>query len=298
MRVLILGGAGMLGHRLWQGLRHRFDVFVTVRRVCSYYSRFDLFDPQRLMGEIDVRRAEDLLMALSWSQPDVVINTVGVIKQRKESNDPLLNLEINSLFPHRLALACRARSARLIHISTDCVFSGKQGHYTEDSASDASDLYGRTKYLGEILGERVLTLRTSLIGREIETRFGLLEWFLTRRNKRCRGFSQAIFSGLTALTFADIVADVMQKHPDLNGLYHVSGNPISKYNLLKLINEVYDLGVAIENDPEFVCDRSLDSTRFQQATGCRPLEWRLMILQMKEDTVPYDAWKGIRNYSD
>ena len=290
MRVLILGGAGMLGHKLWQGLRDRFDVFVTVRRLSPYYSRFGLFDPQRLMGKIDVRRSEDLLAAFAWSQPDVVINAIGIIKQRKESADPLLSLEINSLFPHRLALACRARGARLIHISTDCVFSGKDGVYIEDSVSDATDLYGRTKYLGEVSGEGVLTLRTSLIGREMETRFSLLEWFLSQKNKRCRGFSRAIFSGLTTLVFANILADVIQKHPGLNGLYHVSGHPISKYDLLRLINEIYDLRVVIEKDPEFVCDRSLDSTRFQQAIGWRPAEWQSMVLQMRADSTLYDAW--------
>ncbi len=222
----------------------------------------------------------------------MVINTVGIIKQRKESEDPLLSLEINSLFPHQLALACQARGARLIHISTDCVFSGREGHYTEDSVSDATDLYGRTKYLGEVTGEGILTLRTSLIGREIETRFSLLEWFFSQKNKECKGFSRAIFSGLTTQLFADMVGDVIQEHPELNGLYHVSSNPISKYDLLKIINEVYSMGVTIDKDQEFICDRSLDSTRFQKTTGWRPKDWQSMILRMKEDPTPYDAWKS------
>ncbi len=287
MKVLIVGGAGMLGHMLWQRLRRRFDVFVTVRYPASYYRKFNLFDPERLMGGVDVRMYEDVLGALAWSQPDVVINAVGIIKQLKESDDPLLSLEINALLPHRLALACRACGARFIHISTDCVFSGKAGSYTEQSISDATDLYGRTKYLGEVHGQWALTLRTSIIGRELETCLGLIEWFFTQKGGRCRGFSRAIFSGLTTLALADLLVDIIIDHPTLNGLYHVSSDPISKYDLLRLVNDVYQLGVTIEKDDEFVCDRSLDSTRFRKATGWRPEAWKTMIVEMNRDSMPY-----------
>lgn len=288
MRVLILGGAGMLGHMLWQRWCRRFDVFVTVRKAASYYAtQFGLFAPERLMGGVDVKRIEDVLAVFAWSRPDVVINAVGIIKQLKESEDPLPSLEVNALLPHRLALACRACGIRFIHISTDCVFSGKTGRYTEQSLSDAVDLYGRTKYLGEVHGEGSLTLRTSIIGREVETRLGLIEWFLAQRGGRCRGFSRAIFSGLTTLALADLLGDILVKHPTLHGLYHVSSDPISKYDLLHLVNEVYQLGVTIEKDDEFVCDRSLDSTRFRETTGWRPESWKAMIVEMHQDSTPY-----------
>ncbi|SRR6266571_1013645 len=290
MRVLIFGGAGMLGHKLWQGLRRRCDVYLTVRRESSYYGRFDLFDPDYLMGGIDVRRTEDIIAAFAWARPDVVVNAVGIIKQVKGSEDPLLSLEVNSLFPHRLALVCRARGARLIHFSTDCVFSGKDGRYTEESISDTSDLYGRTKYLGEIQGAWALTLRTSMIGREIETRLGLVEWFLAQKKGQCRGFSRAIFSGLTTQALTDVVADLIAKYPDVSGLYHLSADPISKYDLLQIINEVYGAGVTIERDAEFTCDRSLDSTRFRKVTGWRPEPWRDMIVRMSQDQTPYGMW--------
>lgn len=287
MRVLILGGAGMLGHMLCRRWHRRFDVFVTVRKAANYYTaRFDLFAPERLMGGVDVKRTEDVLAAFAWSRPDVVINAVGIIKQLKESEDALPSLEINALLPHRLALACRACGARFIHISTDCVFSGKAGRYTEQSISDATDLYGRTKYLGEVHGQGALTLRTSIIGREIETRLGLIEWFLAQKGGRCRGFSRAIFSGLTTLALADLLADIIVDHPRLHGLYHVSSDPISKYDLLHLVNEVYQLGVIIERDDEFVCDRSLDSTRFRETTGWRPESWKAMIVEMNRDSTP------------
>jgi dTDP-4-dehydrorhamnose reductase len=218
---------------------------------------------------------------------------VGIIKQLRESEDPLLSLEINSLLPHRLVLACRASGARFIHISTDCVFSGKAGRYTERSISDATDLYGRTKYLGEVHGQGTLTLRTSIIGREIETCFGLIEWFLAQKGGRCRGFSRAVFSGLTALALADLLADLIVDHPTLHGLYHVSSDPISKYDLLHLVNEVYQLGTTIEKDDEFICDRSLDSARFREATGWQPGSWRSMIVGMNRDSTPHPSRQSI-----
>ena len=280
----------MLGHKLWQSLRHRFDVFVTTRKASSYYARFDLFEPELLIGGIDVRRAEDMLAAFARSQPDLVINAVGLVPQRGLA-DPLLNLEVNSIFPHRLALACRARGARLVHFSTDCVFSGRTGNYSEQSLSDADEIYGRTKYLGELWMDEALTIRTSMIGRELETRLGLLEWFLAQKGGRCQGFSREIFSGLTTQALAIVVSDLVAKYPEMSGLYHISGDAISKYELLQMINEIYELGVTIEEDSEHVCDRSLDSTRFRQATGWRPEPWRDMILRLSRDTTPYAAWE-------
>lgn len=288
-RVLVLGGAGLLGHKLYQILGRRFDVFATVRKPLSLYSRFGIFDRDRVQGEVDLRHAEEILKVFAWSRPDVVINAVGAVPQRAESQDPLLSLEINSLLPHRLALICRARGCRLIHISTDCVFSGEKGGYNEQSASDAQDLYGRTKYLGEVYGEGNLTLRTSFIGRELDSRHGLLEWFLSQKGKSCRGFSKAIFSGLTTVALAELVGDLIERHGELYGLYHVSADPISKYDLLCLINEVYDLGVRIEKDEVFVCDRSLDSSGFRKVTGWHPGSWRTMVVQMKNDAAAYEA---------
>jgi dTDP-4-dehydrorhamnose reductase len=296
--VLVIGGAGMLGHKLWQVLRPRFDVFVTVRKAAGDYEGFKLFDTERVLGGVDVRRPDDLLAAFAWCRPDVVVNAAGIVKQREAAEDPIQSLEINALFPHRLAMLCRARETRLIHFSTDCVFSGKAGGYTEDSPSDATDLYGRTKLLGEVTTGGALTLRTSMIGRELETRRGLLEWFLGQRRGRCRGYARTVFSGLTTESLAAVVADVAERHPSLAGLYHVSAAPICKYDLLRLINEAYRLGVAIEEDDTLVCDRSLDSTRFRQATGWRPESWERMIATMRDDTTPYDAWaEGTRAYA-
>ena len=289
MRVLVLGGAGLLGHKLYQILGRRFDVFATVRKASSFYSRFDVFDPDRIRGEVDLRCVEETLKVFAWSRPEVVVNAVGIVKQRVESQDALPSLEINSLLPHRLALICRACGCRFIHVSTDCIFSGQKGEYDEQSVSDAQDLYGRTKYLGEVCGDGALTLRTSFIGRELDSKHGLLEWFLSQKGKSCRGFSKAIFSGLTTVALAELVGDIIVSHRELCGLYHVGADPISKHDLLGLINEVYDLGVRIEKDEEFACDRSLDSSRFRKATGWQPASWRAMLVQMKKDGAAYEA---------
>jgi dTDP-4-dehydrorhamnose reductase len=294
MRVLILGGAGMLGHKLWQALRDRFDVYVSVRREAAYYARFDLFEADRLRGDVDAFRLDDVQAALTWARPDVVVNAVGIIKQLPVAADVLVSLEINALLPQRLALVCRARRSRLIHFSTDCVFSGLTGGYTEDSLPDATDLYGRTKFLGEVDGDGVLTLRTSIVGRELETSSGLLEWTLAQRGRRCTGYARAVFSGLTTEVVAGLVGDLIADRPDLSGLYHVSGDPIAKHDLLRLIDDAYQLGLTVERETEHVYDRSLDSTRFRRLTGWQPPPWPEMIARLRKDSTPYDEWRERR----
>lgn len=287
MRILVWGAGGMLGHKLYQVLAPRLEVFATVRRPASDYDRFNLFNPKQLLGGIDGRRTEDILTAFAWAKPDVVLNAAGLVPQR-ERTDMLEYLEVNSLLPHRLALACQSCGARLIHFSTDCVFSGRLGSYTEDSLPDAQESYGLTKLLGEVRGGKALTIRTSMIGRELNTHQGLLEWFFAKRNGQCRGYTRAIFSGLTTRALAGLTGEIIEKHPDLHGLYHVSADPISKYDLLGLINSSYGLGINVERDAEVVCDRSLDSTRFRIATGWRPDPWAAMVSDLRIDPTPYD----------
>jgi dTDP-4-dehydrorhamnose reductase len=293
LRVLILGGAGMLGHKLYQSYRGRFDTFATVRSNYRHYARYELFDPQRLLGGVDAENFDSLVRAMAEVKPEVVINCIGIIKQLPSAKDPILSLSINSLLPHRLANLCRAGGCRLIHMSTDCVFSGRKGYYSEQDVSDAEDLYGRTKFLGEVDAPGCLTLRTSIIGRELATASGLVEWFLSNRGGTVRGFTRAIYTGFTTLALARIVADVLETHPDLSGLYQVSSAAIGKYDLLTLVNEIYSLGIRIEPDSAVVCDRSLDATRLRAATGFRPPSWPDMIKEMRRDPTPYDDWRTL-----
>jgi dTDP-4-dehydrorhamnose reductase len=291
VRVLILGGGGMLGHKLGQVYRERFETWVTLRAGFDAYERFKLFDRERVFEGVDVFDFETVKRAFDVARPDVVINAVGVIKQLPTAKDPIVALTINSLLPHRLAELCRASNARLITLSTDCVFNGRRGMYTEADVADAEDLYGRTKYLGEATGENCLTLRTSIIGRELESSHSLVEWFLSNRGGKVKGFTNAIYTGFPTLVMAEIIADLIERHPNLSGLYHVSSEPINKYDLLKLLRDAYRVEIEIEPDSEFRIDRSLDSKRFREATGFAPLAWPLMIKRMADDPTPYDEWR-------
>lgn len=291
MRVLVFGGAGMLGHKLCQLYRRRFETWTTVRSNNREYARYGLIDSERIIGGVEAVNFDSVVRAVADVKPHVVINCIGIIKQIKSAKDPIISLTINSLFPHRLANLCRAGGMRLINIGTDCVFSGRKGEYIEADASDAQDLYGRTKFLGEVDAPGCLTLRTSIIGRELNTTSGLIEWFLSNQGGKVRGYQKAVYSGFTTIALANIIADVMQNHPDLTGLYQVSSEPITKFELLTLVNNTYSLNIQIEPDREFACNRSLDSSRFRQATGFIPASWAEMVSEMYRDPSPYELWR-------
>jgi dTDP-4-dehydrorhamnose reductase len=231
--------------------------------------------------------------ALETASPDVVINCIGIIKQLPEAQDPILSQTVNAQFPHHLERLCHPAGVRLLHFSTDCVFSGRKGNYAEEDVPDASDLYGRSKFEGEVKGQGSLTLRTSMIGRELRSRSGLVEWFLHNRGGRVRGFTRAIFSGFSTLMLSRMVADVVERHPQLSGVYHVSSSPINKYDLLVLLRDAYGVRVNIEPVEEPVIDRSLDSRRFREATGLVAPSWPEMVNEMVADPTPYDSWRSL-----
>ena len=235
-----------------------------------------------LLSDIDVLDQDTLVSVLSDVKPDVVINCIGLIKQSADVDDPLLALPINAMFPHRLARLCGLIEARLIHISTDCVFSGRKGLYTEDDVSDAEDLYGKSKYIGELHDlSHVVTLRTSIIGHELNSNASLVDWFLSQGGV-VKGYKKAIFSGLPTVELAKLIKDFIMPNSVLKGLYHVSVKPIDKYSLLTLIADVYGKKINIEADDKIQIDRSLDSTRLQQATGYMPPEWTVLIKKMHQ----------------
>lgn len=296
MKVLILGGSGMLGHKLWQTLSARFDTRVTFRQSPGAYARLGLFDSSRSVGHVSAQDFDGVVRALAATRPDVVVNCVGIVKQDAAAKDPYQSINVNALFPHRLAQACGAAGSRLIHLSTDCVFTGRRGNYKETDTADAEDLYGRTKWLGEVDYERGLTIRTSMIGRELQGAHGLVEWFLSQRGKTVRGFKRAVFSGFTTGALASAIGDVIADHRSLRGVWHVAAAPINKFDLLTLVKEAYGLEVEIEPDETFVCDRSLDGGRFREATGFIPPAWPEMLERMARDATPYEEFR--RDYAD
>jgi dTDP-4-dehydrorhamnose reductase len=291
MKVLILGGSGMLGHKIWQRFSPRFDSYVTFRGPSLDYRRFGIFDESRAISNVCAEDFESIRRAFATAVPSVVVNCVGIVKQDASAQDPIAAISVNSLFPHRLAKLCRESGVRLIHLSTDCVFSGNKGNYSEVDPPDATDLYGRSKLLGEVEQEGALTIRTSMIGRELQGSHGLLEWFLSQTGRRVRGFKRAIFSGFTTLALAEVIANLIVEHPDLGGRWHVAAEPISKFDLLTLVKQTYGLAIDIEPDESFVCDRSLDGSRFREATGIRAASWPEMIERMRDDPTPYDEMR-------
>lgn len=290
-RILILGAGGMLGHKLCQCFRDRFDTWATVRSSPANYSKFHLLEESRMVGGVDAGNLDSVMRAVAIVQPDVVINCIGIIKQLSAAKDPIASLTINSLFPHRLALICQSAGIRMVHISTDCVFSGRKGMYTADDPSDAEDLYGRSKFLGEVGSSGCLTLRTSIIGRELETASGLVEWFLSNQGGRVRGFTNAIYSGFTTLALADIMAELIDSWPELSGVYQVSSEPIDKYALLLMLRDAFGIEIEIEPYADFVLDRSLDSSRFWSTTKLALPTWHAMIQALAQDPTPYDTWR-------
>ena len=281
MRILILGGDGMLGHQLFKHLSKEHEVKVTLRQNLSAYEKFNLFFPENTFAGIDVRLTDQLLEVFGEFQPQAIVNAVGIIKQRLTSRESIPSLEINSLFPHRLAILCKAIGARMIHLSTDCVFSGKRGNYREEDPSDAVDLYGKSKYLGELNEQYCITLRTSMIGRELYRKKSLLEWFLAQKGS-IKGFKKAIFSGFTTQELSRIIEMILKQNPTASGIYHVSSDPISKCDLLFLINKRLKLPIKIIPDESFVCDRSLDSSKFRQEFNYNPPTWEEMVSELCE----------------
>jgi dTDP-4-dehydrorhamnose reductase len=291
MKVLIFGVSGMLGHKLYQILGSRFDVSGAMRGDFSSIEAYGIFDPARIFESIEVTDAAKVESTIAVFRPDVVVNAVGVIKQLPSSKDVETTLSVNSIFPHRLADLSTKYGFRLVSVSTDCVFKGDRGNYTEEDTPDSVDLYGQSKHWGEVTEGNCLTLRTSIIGRELATSHSLIDWFISENGERVKGFRRAIYSGLPTVTFAGIVADIISEHTDLAGLYHLSSDPIDKFQLLEMVKDKAGLDIDIEPDDEFVIDRSLNSDRFKDATGFRPPSWEHLIDEIFTDPTDYRSFR-------
>jgi dTDP-4-dehydrorhamnose reductase len=272
----VLGSHGLIGSAVFRVLSEKssLNVYGTVRSLKTETSFHE-----KIFSGVDVENASKLIEIFSLVKPDVVINCVGVTKHKHDGNDPVSAIKLNALFPHQLAKISYELNVRLIHVSTDCVFSGKKGFYLEEDLPDSDDFYGRSKALGEVLYDNSLTIRTSTIGHEINTNYGLLNWFLDQKGK-CKGFKNAIFSGLPTVVLAQVIRDYILDNNKLIGLYHVAADPINKYDLLKMISEIYNKEIIIELDEIFMIDRSLDPKKFNNATGFKAPSWPVLIQTM------------------
>jgi len=281
-KVLVLGASGMLGNAMMRVLAEdaELEVIGTTRGTHPPHELASL-KSARFLTEFDVENLGVLTSNLEELRPDTVINCIGLIKQRAESGDVLATLPINSMLPHQLAVLVSKLDARVIHFSTDCVFSGSQGNYFEGDFADADDLYGRSKFLGELHYPNSFTVRTSIIGHELGSQRSLIGWFLNQSGT-VKGFSKAIFSGLPTVELSRVVRDHILPRPELSGLWHVSADPINKFELLKLVAEIYGKKIDIRKDDSMVIDRSLNSDRFREATGYRPPDWPQLVKTMHE----------------
>jgi dTDP-4-dehydrorhamnose reductase len=282
----------MLGHKLCQVLSADMATFATFRGAAPDIAPF--YGRTEPISGVDATRLESVSDAIARARPDVVVNAIGIVKQRSSATDPVLSIAVNSLFPHQLADLCAAAGARLIHFSTDCVFSGRRGAYVEDDLPDPIDLYGRSKLLGEVDAPGVLTIRTSIIGRELENMTGLLEWFLGQAGGRVKGFTRVRWSGVTTNNLALTVGRLIREAPDLTGVFHLSGPAISKYQLLVWLNEAFETGTTIEPDDALISDRSLVADPFWSRTGFARPDWQRMVSELVEEARMYEGIASAR----
>ena len=289
MRIVILGASGLIGHKLLQQFQTRFDeVHGVLHGSAERFAHLDFMKRAPLHENIQGEDFDQVSHVLDTVKPDAVLNCLGITKRRPEVNDPLRAVAVNSLLPHRLGAWARQNGSRVIHFSTDCVFDGTEGNYTEGSVTTARDAYGQTKALGETRDDHNLTIRSSFIGRELAVHSELLDWFLKQNGKSIKGYSRAMYTGISTLEMARIIGDIVEKHTDLSGLYQLSmAEPIDKYSLLLLFRDAFGLDVEIEPDDTVAIDARLDGSRLRSEIGYELPEWRDMVQAIAADPTPY-----------
>jgi len=298
MKIVVLGATGMLGHKMLQILSRRFDTVVgfAYEDVSKPpYDRVELFQGVEMVAGVNAADFQTLEKTLAVVRPDCIVNCIGIIKQRETASAYIPCIELNALLPHKLAAFAQKWGGRVIHFSTDCVFDGNRGGYTEEDFSNAEDLYGKSKFLGEVAGENALTLRTSIIGRELTSHKSLLDWGLSQNGKTVKGFKNVIYSGVTTNQIAEVVAMVIEKFPTLSGLYQVVADPISKHDLLGLIRDAFSLDMKIMPETETVSDRSMKGDKLKAATGYVSPPWPELMANLANDPTPYKEW-GVQLY--
>ncbi|EKO3537311.1 SDR family oxidoreductase [Vibrio fluvialis] len=291
MKIIVIGATGMLGYSIFSNLSEspELEVFGTVRSLEGLDKYFPTFD--KLINNVDVRDFKTLENALDRVKPNVVINCIGLIKQHEVSKQHVEAIEINALLPHKIAQLCDSIGAKLIHFSTDCVFDGKVGNYLENDLPTATDLYGRSKCLGEVDYGNHVTLRTSIIGHELRSSVSLVDWFLSQSDP-VKGFSKAVFSGLPTAYIAKVLEEYVLPNKNLSGLYQLSVEPIDKYSLISMISKIYGKEISIEKFDDFIIDRSLNSDKFRRVTGFTPPSWDYLVKFMFDDFKRrYRTWK-------
>ena len=283
MEILIIGGNGMLGHQFTRYLSKNHNVKVTLRNKLESYKNLNLFSKENTYCNVDIRSFNSVLEVFEDFAPQAVINCSGITKQLTFQDSAASIIKVNSLFPHQLAEVCTEYNARLVQLSTDCIYSGTKGLYKEEDPSDALDLYGKTKFLGEVDSENVITLRKSTIGLELNSNHGLIEWFLKQKDK-VNGYTKAIYSGFTSVVLAELIEKIIVEQKSLSGIWNLASSPISKFDLLRgLADRLDKFEIEIVPDDKINIDRSLDPTKFNELTGYVSPSWNSMLDQLAEE---------------
>ena len=289
MRIIVIGATGMLGHKMLQVLSSDFEnsVYGTIRKNKNEILKFDFIPNYNYIENVDIENIENILSTLDRIRPQVIINCTGVTLRKTDNSSLEKNYSVNAYFPKILSLWCENNRSKLIHFSTDCVFDGSKGNYTESDYPTANDIYGRSKFLGEISHPNVLTLRLSIIGREIFNQSELLEWFLSQKNKKISGYSDVFYTGVTTNFLATEVVRIIKKFPELYGLYHLGSEKISKFELLQMANKIFDNQTLIFEDKSKKSDKSLCCDKYIKKTNFIKPNWVSMLQDLKNDTTSY-----------
>ena len=292
MKILILGGYGMIGHKMAQVLSvQNHEIFISVRE--SKDLTLKRISPKAKVFFNDVLK-DSILDFLDKVNPDVIINAIGITIRRGAAENISDTIYLNSLFPHQISSWALAFKKRLIHFSTDCVFSGSEGSYLEDATPNALDYYGKTKGLGEINSKSSLTIRSSMIGPELYNKTELFEWIINNKEKEINGFSRVMYSGVTTVYMARLLADLIDNHKNLSGIYNIASKPISKFELLHLINDNFDLGLIINDNKTVISNKTLNASKIEKVIGFQPPSWDELIFELKKDYMNFiDLYKTI-----
>jgi len=283
MRIVVLGASGMLGSTAFNVFNdYGYEVYGTVRsRAASERLRAKRTS---IIEGVTAENMESINEVFARVKPDVAINCMGIVKQDSNAQSIERVLPVNSIFPHRLASACKFGGIRMIHISTDCVFSGQRGNYSEEDIKDACDLYGISKGLGEVddASGPALTLRTSVVGHELNSSRSLIDWFLAnQKSSEVQGYENVFYNGLSTVEVCKVVRMLAEKSEWRSGLLNLSGERISKGSLLRIVNEVYESGIQIQSVAEPVLNRTLDSSKFRELYGYSPPSWHEQIAELR-----------------
>jgi dTDP-4-dehydrorhamnose reductase len=284
--IVVLGCTGMLGHKLMQVLQNSpYTIHGTMRgsETETIRAKIGLKPNAHVIPDIDINSISKLDKLFAELKPIAVVNCIGLIKQLPDAQKAVPSIRVNALFPHELAELVQKHQSRLIHFSTDCVYSGSKGFYSESDPTDPQDLYGKSKALGEVSGPKCLTIRSSIIGPELGTQFGLFEWFYSKRGQKVKGYQKVLYTGLPTREISKLVLNLIQNFPELTGVYNVASEPISKFEILKFIDQKLHLGTEITPDSNVVLDRTLNGSKFRELTGYKAPTWEKMIEDMVSD---------------